>query len=244
MHEGKRTPKSVRRRSPRVDFRLRNPSSPDVVLVIKALFSILHPQNRVEMNACFVFAHDFVLAWRYLHFFSLLTYITDSTKFLRCLLFTDGRSQLQHSDTSTKSVKRRMLKHQRSSRVDFWWRNPSSPDVVMKALFRILEPQNRVERNTYFVFAHDFVLALRYLHFFPLLTYMTDSTKYIWRLLFTDGRSQLQRNDISTKSVKRRILKHRKWCFKYELSSHEIRHCEQKYLSLNKAFQIKHLGIW
>ena len=140
----------------------------------------------------------------------LLTYITDSNKFLRCLLFTDGRLQLQYSDTSTKSVKRRMLQHQRSSRVDFWWRNPSSPDVVMKALFRILEPQNRVERNTYFVFAHDFVLALRYLHFFPLLTYMTDSTKYIWRLLFTDGRSQLQRNDIFTKSVKRRILKHRK----------------------------------
>ena len=102
------------------------------------------------------------------------------------------------------SVKRR------SSRVDFWWRNPSSPDVVMKALFRIVEPQNRVERNIYFVSAHEFVLALRYLHFFPLLTYMTDSTKYIWRLLFTDGRSQLQRNDIFTKSVKRRILKHRK----------------------------------
>ena len=54
----------------------------------------------------------------------------------------------------------------RSSPLYFWWRNPSSPDVVMKALFRILEPQNRVERNTYFVFAHDFVLALRYLHFF------------------------------------------------------------------------------
>ena len=177
---------------------------------MKALFSILDPQNRVETNTCFVFAHDFVLASRYLHFFPLLTYITDSKKLLRCLLFTDGRLQLQHSDTSTKSVKRRMLKHQRSSRVDFWWRNPSSPDVVMKALFRILEPQNRVERNTYFVFAHDFVLALRYLHFFPLLTYMTDSTKYIWRLLFTDGRSQLQRNDIFTKSVKRRILKHRK----------------------------------
>ena len=118
MHEGKRTPKSVRRRSPRVDFRLRNPSSPDVVLVIKALFSIFDPHDRVETNMYFGFAHDFVLALRYLHFFSLLTYITDSTKFLRCLLFTDGRSQLQHSDTSTKSVKRRMLKHQRSSRVD------------------------------------------------------------------------------------------------------------------------------
>ena len=143
-------------------------------------------------------------------FFPLLTHITDSQKFLRCLLFTDGRLQLQHSDTSTKAVKRRMLKHLRSSRVDFRWRNPSSPDVVMKALYRILEPQNRVERNTYFVFAHNFVLALRYLHFFPLLLYMTDSTKYIWRLLFTDGRSQLQRNDIFTKSVKRRILKHRK----------------------------------
>ena len=228
----KRPPKAVKRRSSRVDFRLRNPSSPDVVLVIKALFSIFDPHNRVETNMYFVFTHVFVLALRYLHFFPLLTYITDSKKFLRCLLFTDGRLQLQHSDTSTKSVKRRMLKHQRSSRVDFWWRNPSSPDVVfmMKALFSILEPQNRVERNTYFVFAHDFVLALRYLHFFPLLTYMTDSTKYIWRLLFTDGRSQLQRNDISTESVKRRISKHWRLCFKYELSSHEIWHCEQKYL--------------
>ena len=102
---GKRTPTSVRRRSSRVDFRLRNPSSPDVVFVMKALFSILDPQNRVETNTCFVFAHDFVLASRYLHFFPLLTYITDSKKFLRCLLFTDGRLQLQHSNTSTKSVK-------------------------------------------------------------------------------------------------------------------------------------------
>ena len=82
----------------------------DAFFVMKALFSILDPQNRVETNTCFVFAHDFVLASRYLHFFPLLTYITDSKKFLRCLLFMDGRSQLQHSDTSTKSVKRRMLK--------------------------------------------------------------------------------------------------------------------------------------
>ena len=72
---GKRTPKSVRRRSSRVDFRLRNPSSPDVVFVMKALFSILDPQNRVETNTCFVFAHDFVLAVRYLLFFSFLSYI-------------------------------------------------------------------------------------------------------------------------------------------------------------------------
>ena len=138
-----------------------------------------------------------------------------------------------------KSVKRR------SSRVDFRLRNQSSPDVVlvMKALFRIFDPHNRVETNMYFVFAHDFVLALRYLHF-SLLTYITDSRKFLQCLLFTDGRSQLQRYDISTKSVKRRMLKHRKWCFKYEPSSHEIRHCEQKYLFLNKAFQIKHLGIW
>ena len=56
-------------RSSRADFRLRNPSSPDVVLVMKALFSILDPQNRVETNTCFVFAHDFVLAVRYLLFF-------------------------------------------------------------------------------------------------------------------------------------------------------------------------------
>ena len=103
--KGKRTPTSVRKRSSRVDFRLRNPSSPDVVFVMKALFSILDPQNRAETNTCFVFAHDFVLASRYLHFFPLLTYITDSKKLLRCLLFTDGRLQLQHNDTSTKSVK-------------------------------------------------------------------------------------------------------------------------------------------
>ena len=75
-------------------LQLRNPSSPDVVFVMKALFSILDPQNRVETNTCFVFAHEFVLAVRYLLFFSLLTYITDSTKFLRCLFFMDGRSQL------------------------------------------------------------------------------------------------------------------------------------------------------
>ena len=68
-HYGKCTPTSVRRRSYRVDFRLRNPSSPDVVFVMKALFSILDPQNRVETNTCFVFAHDFVLAVRYLLFF-------------------------------------------------------------------------------------------------------------------------------------------------------------------------------
>ena len=101
---GKCTPTSVGRRSSWVDFRLRNPSSPDVVFVMKALFSILDPQNRVETNTCFVFAHDFVLASRYLYYFPLLTYITDK-KFLRCLLFTDGRLQLQHSNTSTKSVK-------------------------------------------------------------------------------------------------------------------------------------------
>ena len=110
---GKRTPKSVRRRSSRVDFRLRNPSSPNVAFLMKALFSILDPHNRVETNTYFVFAHDFVLAVRYLLFFSLLTFITDSTKFLRCLLFTDGRLQLQHSNTSTKSVKRRILKHRK-----------------------------------------------------------------------------------------------------------------------------------
>ena len=113
---GKRTPTSVRRSSSRVDFRLRNPSLPDVVFVMKALFSILDPRNRVETNACFVFAHDFVLAVTYLLFFSLLTFITDSTKFLRCLLFTDGRLQLQHSNTSTKSVKTEKKLIRRTSR--------------------------------------------------------------------------------------------------------------------------------
>ena len=92
---GKHTPTSVRRRSSRVDFRLRNPSSPDVFFVMKALFSILDPQNRVETNTFFVFAHDFVLGVKYCFFFLLLTFITDSTKFLRCLLFTDGRLQLR-----------------------------------------------------------------------------------------------------------------------------------------------------
>ena len=77
----------------------------------KALFCIFDPHDSVETNIYLVFAHDFVLALRFWIFFSLLTYITDSTKFLRCFLFTDGRSQLQHSDTSTNSVKRRMLKH-------------------------------------------------------------------------------------------------------------------------------------
>ena len=72
---GKRTPTSVRRRSSRVDFRLRNPSSPDVVFVMKALFSILDPQNRVETNTCFVFAHDFVLALRYLLFSVFAAYL-------------------------------------------------------------------------------------------------------------------------------------------------------------------------
>ena len=72
MHEwasAYRTPKSVRRRSSRVDFQLRNPNSADVVLVIKALFSIFDPHNRVETNMYFVFTHVSVLALRYLHFF-------------------------------------------------------------------------------------------------------------------------------------------------------------------------------
>ena len=104
LQHGKRTPTSVRRRSSWVDFRLRNPSSLDVVFVMKALFG-------------------------------------------------------KHTPTSVR---------RRSSRVDFRLRNPSSPDVVfvMKALFSILDPQNRVETNTCFVFAHDFVLGVRYCFFF------------------------------------------------------------------------------
>ena len=38
---GWRTPKSVKRRSSQVDFRLRNPNSPDVVLVIKPYLAFL-----------------------------------------------------------------------------------------------------------------------------------------------------------------------------------------------------------
>ena len=69
VHIGKRTPKFVERRSSLVDFRLRNLSSSGTVFVIKAQFSIFDPHNRVETNMYFVFAHDFVLALRYLHFF-------------------------------------------------------------------------------------------------------------------------------------------------------------------------------
>ena len=127
---GKRTPKSVRRRSSRVDFRLRNPSSPNVAFLMKALFSILDPHNRVETNTYFVFAHDFVLAVRYLLFFFVsFLYITDSTKFLQCLLFTDSRSQLQHSDTSTKSVKKR--KHRK-------WRGKIKPSMGVGIYCRML----------------------------------------------------------------------------------------------------------
>ena len=53
---GKRIAKYVIRGLSRVDFRLRNPSSLNVVLVIKAIFSIFDPQNRVETNTYFVYA--------------------------------------------------------------------------------------------------------------------------------------------------------------------------------------------
>ena len=80
---------------------------------MKALFSILDLQNRVETNTCFVFAHDFVLAVRYLLFFRCLPLLQTPQNFLRCPLLMDDRSQLQHGDTSTKSVKRRMLEHRK-----------------------------------------------------------------------------------------------------------------------------------
>ena len=51
---GKRIAKSVIRGLSRVDFR--NPSSLNVVLVIKAIFSIFDPQNRAETNTYFVYA--------------------------------------------------------------------------------------------------------------------------------------------------------------------------------------------
>lgn len=70
--------------------------------MMKALFSILDLQNRVETNTFFVFDYDVVLALRYLLFFSLLNYIKDYTKFWRCLLNVDGQSQLQYSDNLSK----------------------------------------------------------------------------------------------------------------------------------------------
>ena len=70
--------------------------------MMKALFSIIDLQNRVETNTFSVFDYDVVLALRYLLFFSLLNYIKDSTKFLRCLLNMDGQSQLQYSDNLSK----------------------------------------------------------------------------------------------------------------------------------------------
>ena len=51
------------------------------MLVIKALFSIFDPHNRVETNMYFVFAHA-CISIKIFVFFSLLTYVTDSTKFL------------------------------------------------------------------------------------------------------------------------------------------------------------------
>ena len=51
-----RNAKSVIGGLSRVDFRLRNSSSLNVVLVIKAIFSIFDPQNRVETNTYFVYA--------------------------------------------------------------------------------------------------------------------------------------------------------------------------------------------
>ena len=62
-------------------------------------------------------------------FFVAFLYITDSTKFLQCLLFTDSRSQLQHSDTSTKSVKRR--KHRK-------WRGKIKPSMGVGIYCRML----------------------------------------------------------------------------------------------------------
>ena len=164
----RRTPTSVRMRSSPLYFWWRNPSSPDVVM--KALFRILEPQNRVERNTYFVFAHDFVLALRYLHFFPLLTDMTDSTKYIWRFLFTDGRS----------SITKRVFVSQCDKTVNKDW---------VKGQGSISMTAHKCEHLLHF--RSWLVLALRYLHFFPLLTDMTDSTKYIWRFLFTDGRSSI-----------------------------------------------------
>ena len=87
VHIGKRTPKFVERRSSLVDFRLRNLSSSGTVFVIKAQFSIFDPHNRVETNMYFVFAHDFVLALRYLHFFFVANLYYILHKIFAMLLF-------------------------------------------------------------------------------------------------------------------------------------------------------------
>ena len=50
----------VERSSFQVDFRLRNPSSPDLVFVMKAWISILDSPSKIKRNTHFVVAHDFV----------------------------------------------------------------------------------------------------------------------------------------------------------------------------------------
>ena len=50
------------------------------MLVIQALFSSFDPHNRVETNMYFVFAHAGINIKIFV-FFSLLTYVTDSTNF-------------------------------------------------------------------------------------------------------------------------------------------------------------------
>ena len=54
------TTQYVERSSFQVDFRLRNPSSPDFVFMMKAWISILDSPSKIERNTHFVVAHDFV----------------------------------------------------------------------------------------------------------------------------------------------------------------------------------------
>lgn len=70
--------------------------------MMKALFSIIDLQNRVETNTFSVFDYDVVLALRYLLFFFIAKLYKRLHKILRCLLNMDGQSQLQYSDNLSK----------------------------------------------------------------------------------------------------------------------------------------------
>ena len=111
---GKRTPTDIRQKeviSGR--FLITKSELAQCCLRVEGPIQHIRPAKQSRTNTCFVFAHDFVSGVRYFLFFSLLTFISDSTKFLQCLLFTDGQLQPQHSNTFTKSVKRRILKHRK-----------------------------------------------------------------------------------------------------------------------------------
>lgn len=84
--------------------------------MMKALFSIIDLQNRVETNTFSVFDYDVVLALRYLLFFFIAKLYKRLHKILRCLLNMDGQSQLQYSDNQKEDFK--ILEMERKDKCD------------------------------------------------------------------------------------------------------------------------------